>query len=284
MKRKTFLGIFLVLISLVGLLFWRANFLQKEKGKQVSIDFVQNFPETKVVQGETSSQDYGKVQNQDNEGGDLNKNQTESENNKPDQTQQAKQIKVPFTSQAPLGNWNDERLQNGCEEASVAMAMRWVQVKPFSSPSDAQQEIINISKFEEKNFGNFIDASAEDVGKIFSQFYGFQDFTIKRNFSLADLKSELANGNIVLVPAYGRALKNPNYTLPGPITHMLVLVGYDAKTREFITNDPGTRKGEGYRYNENILFDAAWAYPSSKNHPEPPKSTEQKAMLIVRHS
>ena len=84
-----------------------------------------------------------------------------------------------------------------------------------------------------------------------------------------------------MVPAFGQALKNPNFAKPGPITHMLVVVGYDEKTKEFITNDPGTKRGQNYRYNENVLFDAVWAYPAGKIHPDPPKNTSQKVMLVV---
>jgi hypothetical protein len=48
---------------------------------------------------------------------------------------------------------------------------------------------------------------------------------------------------------------------------MLVIRGYDPATKEFITNDPGTRKGEGYRYPEQIIY-AAWRdYPSGDHEP-----------------
>src|SRR3989338_7629179 len=48
---------------------------------------------------------------------------------------------VPFTSQAPRGNWKDPRQQAGCEEASVLMAMRWVRGKSLSM-AQAEAQII----------------------------------------------------------------------------------------------------------------------------------------------
>lgn len=248
--------------------FWRANFVQRQ---------VVVFPEQNLTEAETD-------QKQENKAESRNDNNVEIKNDKQFQAEQIKQTKVPFTSQAPLGDWSDLRNQNGCEEASVAMAMRWVKDKTFSSPSDAQQEIFDIAKFEEKAFGTFVDATVADVGKILTELYGFKNFAIKEDIVLDDLKNELEKGSIILVPAYGRALKNPYYTQPGPITHMLVLVGYDQETKEFITNDPGTKRGNGYRYNEKVLFDAVWAYPGGQEHSQPPKSTERKSMLIIMHN
>ena len=257
MKKKLFFSLIFLLILSLGL-FWRQFNLSVPKEK-VLIDSVSISQDQSVAQSEVKNSVPAQAED----------------------TKKTEDVKVPFTSQAPLANWSDERFQNGCEEASVVMAMRWIQNKPFSSPTDAQQEIVNIGNFEEKTFGNFIDASAQQVGQILSQFYNFNNFTIKNNPTLADLKTELAKGNIILVPAFGQALKNPNFTKPGPITHMLVVVGYDEKTKEFITNDPGTKKGQNYRYNENVLFDAVWAYPAGKIHPDPPKNTSQKVMLVV---
>ena len=35
---------------------------------------------------------------------------------------------------------------------------------------------------------------------------------------------------------------------------MLVIIGYDHN--DFITNDPGTRRGQEYRYNQDVLLNA----------------------------
>jgi len=263
--RKIFFGILLIMaISLVGIFLVRASFLQKAK----------------ITKSEKVSQLIDKTEVKKDAVVEVKKE--DQSINEPISIHKIANANVPFTSQAPTGNWSEQRFQNGCEEASVLMAMKWIKNEKFSSRISAEKEIFDIAKFEEKTFGTFIDATVEDVGEILSQYYDFKNFIIKSDPSLDDLKNALADGNIILVPAFGRALKNPNFTRPGPITHMLVLIGYDKKTREFITNDPGTRKGESYRYNEKVLFNAIWAYPSGKTHPEPPIETLKKAMLVVR--
>jgi hypothetical protein len=46
---------------------------------------------------------------------------------------------------------------------------------------------------------------------------------------------------------------------------MLVVLGYDPRTDEFITNDSGTRHGQSYRYPAARLIRAAVNYPTG-NH------------------
>src|SRR3989344_4828168 len=46
-------------------------------------------------------------------------------------------LKVPFTSQAPTGNW-DLPYQEACEEASALMAIRYVFANPITDPADAE--------------------------------------------------------------------------------------------------------------------------------------------------
>ena len=58
---------------------------------------------------------------------------------------------------------------------------------------------------------------------------------------------------LVTDPA-GRLLGNPFYKAPGPLYHMLVLRGF-TKTK-FITNDPGTRRGEGFQYEIKTIMEA----------------------------
>ncbi|MEK7548839.1 MAG: C39 family peptidase, partial [Patescibacteria group bacterium] len=75
---------------------------------------------------------------------------------------------------------------------------------------------------------------------------------ILENPTVEQLKNELAAGRPVIVPASGRTLGNPYFTPPGPIYHMLVLIGYDETS--FITNDPGTKRGAAYRYRPTVLM------------------------------
>jgi len=208
------------------------------------------------------------------------------ETEKPEQAGQksvAEKKIVPFTTQAPVGKWDNPIFQDGCEEASVLMAMGWVRDTKAIAATDAADGIVRLADFEKKKFGYHEDIDLSEIISVFREYFGYDAVTIEKNISLADLKKELADGNIILVPTYGKALGNPNFTAPGPVTHMLVMTGYDPKAEAFIVNDPGTRRGENYRYAERILFDAIWAYPPGKVHPPEPAKAEREKSVIVVH-
>lgn len=173
-----------------------------------------------------------------------------------------KTLEIPFTSQAPFGEWTDKRQQDGCEETSVLMTMFWIK-KEDLTPEKAKEKILQISEFEEKNYGHSVDTSAQDtLDRIINGYFNYKKAFVKRKISKTDILFELAQGNAVIVPANGKLLKNPYFTPPGPDKHMLVLKGYDKESHEFITNDPGTKMGKSYRYNEDILFNAISDYPT----------------------
>lgn len=187
-------------------------------------------------------------------------------------------FEVPFTSQAPFANWGDPVFQNGCEEASILMAMRWVQRKSLAK-KEAYDEIAAISNFEQKKYGEFRDRSAKDVTQLIKDYYGYENIEYKEEIDAEDIKLELALGNLVIVPLNGQKLYNPFYTAPGPVEHMLIVIGYDARKKEFITNDPGTAHGEKYRYKEKILEAALQDYPTGFREPI---IKIIKAMIVVK--
>lgn len=192
-------------------------------------------------------------------------------------------LPVPFTSQAPFAQWSDSRQQDGCEEAGAIMAMAWTEGKKTLSKEEAKKAIIAISDFELKNYGEYRDVSLEDLRQwVFIDYFKYDEKKVRvvKNITLTDLKKELAKGNLVLVPADGRALKNPYFTAPGPERHVLLIKGYDQKKKQFITNDAGTRRGENYRYSENVLFKAIRAYPTGYHLPI--KKIEKKMLVIEK--
>ncbi|MCK4799462.1 YdcF family protein, partial [Candidatus Parcubacteria bacterium] len=186
---------------------------------------------------------------------------------------------VPFTSQAPFGDWSDPRKQDGCEEAAVIMAMAWIEGEELT-PDIANEKINAISAYEKKEYGNFYDTNVEDtVERIFKGYFEYKNVLAVSDINKEDIKKELFKGNLVIVPTNGRLLENSNYTPPGPTTHNLVIIGYDIDSREFITNDPGTRRGEKYRYNENVLEGALLDYPTGNHEKVEEINT---AMIIVK--
>jgi hypothetical protein len=171
-------------------------------------------------------------------------------------------LDVPFTAQAPFGRWSDQRQQDGCEEASALMAMKWVRGGKLAKP-EAEKEIINISNFLKKKYGEYRDISTSDTVKwIFNDYYQYKKVRLVKNITANDIIGELKRGRLVITPMNGQQLKNPYYKAPGPERHNIVIRGYDPATRQFITNDPGTRRGELYRYNVNRFFQAIRDYPT----------------------
>ncbi len=190
-------------------------------------------------------------------------------------------LNVPFTSQAPSGKWSNPLFENGCEEASVAMAMAWVEGRTFSV-AGAEKEILDISAWEEDVFGFAIDSSIADTTRILREYYKYQNVEILKNITAEDIKKELSKGRIVIAPADGKLLANPHYTPPGPDQHMLIITGYDSKTNEFVTNDPGTKFGEKYRYDVNLFENAIWSYPSGTEHvPYPGLQNAKKEIISI---
>lgn len=175
---------------------------------------------------------------------------------------------VPFTSQAPLGNWEDDRQQNACEEVSALMAIKWARGETIKSPEEAEEEILAIAEFEAEKYGEHRDVSSRDtVDRIYKDYFDYNNVKLMENAYKDDIKNALAQGKIVVAAADGQLLDNPHYTPPGPDRHMLVIVGYDPITKEFVTNDPGTKHGKNYRYDEDILYSALRDYPTGYHEP-----------------
>lgn len=189
-------------------------------------------------------------------------------------------IDVPFTSQAPFGEWDDPRQQDGCEEASVIMAMHWVKGEAIKSKEAAKEEILTLSHYQEDNFGEYHDSSISDTAeRLVKAYYKYENYELKNVTGADDIIAELEKGYIIIIPANGQALGNPNFTQPGPERHMLVIKGYDSRTSQFITNEPGTRKGENYKYKKDVLFNAIRDYPSGYHVPI---EGVVKKMLVIK--
>jgi hypothetical protein len=161
-------------------------------------------------------------------------------------------LAVPFTSQAPHANW-ELPYQEACEEASAYMVSLY-----FSGASSGQidadvadAQLLEAVAFEEDYFGFYLDTTALETAKFIDLFYGYQAYVVE-DPTVEQIKAEVAAGRPVIVPAAGRELDNPNFTGLGPLYHMFLIKGYTES--QFITNDPGTRNGEGFVYTiENVM-------------------------------
>lgn len=159
-------------------------------------------------------------------------------------------LAVTFAQQAPFGNW-DAVHEETCEEASMVMADKYFRKQPLTE-TIMEEELQKIVKWESDK-GYQVDLTAGETVKILNDYYGVSA-KVSREVTVDQIKYEIFKGNLVLIPVAGRELHNPNFKGAGPIYHMLVIKGYNDK--EFITNDPGTRKGNGYRYSYDTIINA----------------------------
>ncbi|MEK7598823.1 MAG: C39 family peptidase [Patescibacteria group bacterium] len=161
-------------------------------------------------------------------------------------------IKVPFLVQAPFAVW-DPLHEDACEEASLIMVKHFLDKEESISSMAGDVEIRKLVRYEEQN-GYGLSITMEQLAQIAKDYYKMENPRVEKNITVQDIKKELASGRPVIVPAAGKILPNPYFRGGGPVYHMLVVIGYDKNG--FITNDPGTRKGEDFHYSFNDLYNA----------------------------
>lgn len=183
-------------------------------------------------------------------------------------------LAVPFTVQAPHANW-ELPYKDFCEEASVLMVMRYVNGQPILSPDDADAGMLAIKEFEEARFGYYRDTNVADTATVITEHFNYPNIAVVENPTASDIRAALAAGKPVIMPAAGQYLGNPYFQAPGPPYHMLVIKGY-TKDGRFITNDPGTRRGADFIYDEDVLMNALHDYRSDGNFLQ-----GQKIIIIV---
>lgn len=186
---------------------------------------------------------------------------------------------VAFATQAPFANW-DQLHEEACEEAAMIMAVKYFKKETLSAHI-MEQGILNLVKWEEEN-GYQVDLTAAEAVKVLADYFN-QKSELTNDVSVEKIKQELIKGNLIVVPAAGRQLGNPNFKGEGPIYHMLVVRGYDDNLGEFITNDPGTRKGEGYRYKYKTLIAAVhdWDHQLGEGGMTNEEMEQGKKVLII---
>ncbi|MDX9913540.1 MAG: C39 family peptidase [Candidatus Moranbacteria bacterium] len=163
-------------------------------------------------------------------------------------------LNIPFTSQAPAQNWSLP-YQQFCEEASVLMVNSYINNQPILNSNDADKKLLAIMDFEIKKFGFYEDTNVSETATIFKEHFGITKVEVVLNPTIENIKSALAEGRAIVVPLAGRELGNPYYQQPGPLYHMLVIKGYK-KNGDFITNDPGTKKGADFIYKADVIMKA----------------------------
>lgn len=175
-------------------------------------------------------------------------------------------LPVPFTPQAPLGNWADR--QHTCEEASLVMVDRYLRGDHSGSlidPHTADAAINQVTSWKPAQ-----DLTSTQVGEVAQKYMGWAYKVLPSD--RLNMKQQLALGRPLIVGVRTHGLGNANY--PGyrnhfeergySVSHYLVVTGYD-QSDTYILNDPGLTRGHGYHISYDQLMhaidDLDQAYP-----------------------
>lgn len=176
-------------------------------------------------------------------------------------------LPVPFTPQAPLGDWATH--QHTCEEASLTMVDRYLHGDHSGNlidPQTANAEINQITQWKPAQ-----DLTTEQVGQVAQRYMGWA-YKVLPAEQLA-MHQQLALGRPLIFGVRTHGLGNSNY--PGytthyeqtgwSVSHYLVVTGYDP-SNGYLLNDPGLTRGHGYRISYDQLMHAVddldQAYPA----------------------
>jgi hypothetical protein len=184
----------------------------------------------------------------------INSNSQDSPSeNKTKMPESASVENVPLVVQAPNGEW-DEIHEDACEEAAALTVSYYLQGNKEVDTDKMEQDIQDLVQFEKDNFdGLWKSTTASETARFIEKKWGYK-VDLKYDISLDDIKTAIAQGNLVLLPANGQELKNPHYKQPGPLYHFVVAIGYTEN--QIITNDPGTKFGKDYIYDNDVLLNA----------------------------
>ncbi len=165
----------------------------------------------------------------------------------------SKNLAVPFTSQAPFAVW-DIVHEDTCEEAAIYMAVQYFEgMTGVIDPAVADKTLLAMVDTETAQ-GLKVSVTVAELAAFSESFFPGINATVIEDPTIEQIKAYINAGTPVVVPARGRELGNPFYSGLGPLYHLFTIRGYDGEN--FITNDPGTRRGENYIYPQSVVMNA----------------------------
>ena len=171
-------------------------------------------------------------------------------------------LNIPFTSQAPSANW-DQPYQDACEEAVLLMVDYYYQEKELPFPEEREKIIKEMVSWQEENWGGHFNLPISKLKEFGEEYFNYQ-IEIIFDLNTEKIKYYLDQGLPIIVPVNGQELNNPYFNNGGPEYHMLVIKGY--LDNKFITNDPGTKRGEDFIYTTDNLLNSIADWDTKKSH------------------
>ncbi len=172
-------------------------------------------------------------------------------------------LTVPYINESPDNLWTGP-WKNACEEACITMVDKYYYGKSSVSIPEAKEMMAALFDAQNELWGGNANSDAARTAELIDD-NTIYNATIIEKPTISRIKKELRQNRPVIVPVYGFDLHNENIPfVPAPrgtSYHMLVIIGYDDTTEEFITNDSGdTKEGPNHRYGYDLLMNAIHDY------------------------
>jgi hypothetical protein len=159
-------------------------------------------------------------------------------------------LQVPFTTQAPLGNWAQR--QHTCEEANLTMLSAYWQrdSSVVIDPRAADSTISALVSWQVQQWGAKDDLTDTRLGELAKQYYGYGYMLVPNDPQV--IRKQIAAGHPLIAGVRTHGLGNSNYPGYGnhfeeegwSVSHYVLVIGYDGDG--VWLNDPGITKGRGY--------------------------------------
>lgn len=194
----------------------------------------------------------------------------------------ATNLNVPFTPQAPRADWRQPWF-DACEETTIAMVDRYYRGETFLSVDNAADNILHAWLLKELLYGPSYDEPAEKIAGIINAYYPWEAYVVD-NPSIEQIKVEIDDAKPVIAVVSGKELYNPYFRDGGPPFHTVVISGYDDEREVFITQEPGTRRGEDFEYSYDLLMAAMHDFVPGAIRTAPPRAVFTRPNLTTSAS
>ncbi|MDD3646166.1 MAG: hypothetical protein PHH06_02030 [Candidatus Gracilibacteria bacterium] len=94
----------------------------------------------------------------------------------------------------------------------------------------------------------------------------------------------LVDGNLVIVPVYGKGLENPYFSAGGPVYHNFVITGVTGREiyeGEFITQEVGISLGADFKYNKEVVLENIYDFDRTL-YPDSFTDGEQRILILFK--
>ena len=170
-------------------------------------------------------------------------------------------LPVPFVYEAPKGDFSGP-WKNGCEEAAIVMVDAYYKGEPVVPVEVAERRMRVLFETQDKTWGSNANSDAARTVELVRSSKLFEAQVVE-NPTREQIRAEIIAGRPVISLHRGFELGNPNirFLATGSSYHMVVVVGYDDNTGEFIVQDTGDAKaGVNRRYTYAVLLNSVHDY------------------------